>query len=36
MSDQAIVILGVDKTEEAENVLKRNWVKTLGKELYNI
>jgi hypothetical protein len=36
VSDQAIVILGVDRTEEAEDVLKRNWVKTLGKELYNI
>jgi len=36
VSDQAIVILGVDRTEEAEEVLKRNWVKTLGKEIYNI
>jgi hypothetical protein len=36
VSDQAIVILGVDKTAEAEEVLQRNWVKTLGKEIYNI
>jgi hypothetical protein len=35
-SDQAIVILGVDKTEQAEKVLKQNWVRTLGKELYNL
>ena len=35
-SDQAIVILGVDKTEEAEKVLKKNWVHTLGKEIYNL
>jgi hypothetical protein len=33
---ETIVILGVDRTEEAEDVLKRNWVKTLGKEIYNI
>jgi hypothetical protein len=36
MSDQAIVILGVDKTEEAERVLKENWVHTLGKEIYSL
>jgi hypothetical protein len=35
-SGQAIVILGVDRTEEAQNVLQANWVKTLGKEVYNI
>jgi hypothetical protein len=35
-SDQAVVILGVDKTEEAEEVLKKNWVHTLGNELYNL
>lgn len=35
-SGQAIVILGVDKTEEAEKVLNQNWVHTLGKEVYNI
>ncbi len=35
-SDQAIVILGVDKTEEAEKVLQENWVRTLGKEIYSL
>jgi hypothetical protein len=33
---QAIVILGVDKSEEAQDVLKQNWVKMLGKEAYTI
>jgi hypothetical protein len=33
-SGQPIVILGVDKTEEAMNVLKQNWVHTFGKEIY--
>jgi len=33
---QAIVILGVDKIEKAQKVLKQNWIKTLGKEVYNI
>ena len=36
VSDQAIVILGVDKTEEAEKVLKQNWVHTLGEEIYSL
>lgn len=35
-SDQAIVILGVDKIKEAEKVLKKNWVRILGKEIYNL
>ncbi len=35
-SGQAIVILGVDRTEDAQNVLQQNWVRTLGKEVYNI
>jgi hypothetical protein len=35
-SGQAIVILGVDRTEDAQEVLQRNWVRTLGKEVYNI
>lgn len=35
-SNNAIVILGVDKTEEAQKVLQANWVRTLGKEVYNI
>jgi hypothetical protein len=36
VGDQAVVILGVDKLEEAQNVLQQNWVKTLGKEAYTI
>jgi hypothetical protein len=36
INGQAIVILGVDKTEEAQEVLKQNWVRTLGKEAYTI
>lgn len=31
---QPIIILGVDKTEEAIEVLKKNWVRTFGKEIY--
>lgn len=33
-SGQPIVIVGVDKTEEALVVLKKNWVHTFGKEIY--
>jgi hypothetical protein len=33
---QAVVILGVDKLEDAQKVLQQNWVKTLGKEVYTI
>jgi len=33
-SGQPIVILGVDKTAEAMEVLKRNWVRTFGEEIY--
>jgi hypothetical protein len=33
-SGQPIIIVGVDKTEEAIEVLKRNWVHTFGKEIY--
>ena len=33
-SGQPIVIIGVDKTEEAIAVLKKNWVHTFGKEIY--
>ena len=36
MDNNAIVILGVDKTEEAQKVLTQNWVKTLGREVYNV
>ncbi len=34
--DQAIVILGIDKIEEAQAVLKDNWVHTFGEEVYNL
>jgi len=36
ISNNAIVILGVDDTEEAQKVLQQNWVRTLGKEVYSI
>jgi len=36
INDEAIVILGVDKTEEAQEVLTGNWVKVLGREVYNV
>ena len=35
-SGQAICILGVDRTEDAQKVLQQNWVHMLGKEVYNI
>ena len=35
-SGQPIVIVGVDKTEEAIEVLKKNWVHTFGKEIYSL
>jgi hypothetical protein len=36
ISNNAIVILGVDQTEKAQEVLAANWVKTLGREAYNV
>ena len=35
-SGQPIVILGVDKTDGAVAVLKKNWVHTFGKEIYTL
>lgn len=35
-SGQSIVIVGVDKTEEAIKVLEKNWVHTFGKEIYSL
>lgn len=35
-SGQPIVIIGVDKTEEALAVLKKNWVLTFGQEIYTL
>jgi hypothetical protein len=36
IDDNAIVILGVDKTDEAQRVLAANYVTTLGPEVYNV
>jgi hypothetical protein len=33
-SGQAILIIAVDKTKEAISVLKKNWVRTFGPEIY--
>ena len=33
-SGQPIVIIGVDRTEDAIDALKKNWVHTLGNEIY--
>jgi len=33
-SGQPIIIMGVDRTEEALSLLKKNWVHTFGKEIY--
>ena len=35
-SGQPIVIVGVDKTEEAIEVLRKNWVHAFGKEIYTL
>ena len=35
-SGHPIVIVGVDKTEDAVKVLKKNWVTTYGKEIYSL
>ena len=35
-SGQPIVIVGVDKTEEAMEVLENNWVHIFGKEIYSL
>jgi hypothetical protein len=28
------IIIAVDKTQEAINVLKKNWVRTFGRDIY--
>ena len=33
---QPIVILGVDRTEDAVEILHKNWVKTFGDEIYSL
>jgi hypothetical protein len=35
-SGQPIVIVGVNKTEEAVKVLKKNWVRTFDQEIYTL
>jgi len=35
-SGQPIIIMGVDKTEEALSLLKKNWVHTFGREIYTL
>ncbi|MFC1966582.1 amino acid-binding protein [Chloroflexota bacterium] len=35
-SGQPIVILGVDKTEEAMEVVRNNWVHIFGEEIYSL
>jgi len=35
-SGQPIVIVGVNKTDEAVEVLKKNWVHTFGNEIYTL
>ena len=35
-SGQPIIIVGVDRTEEAIKVLKKNWVYTFGNEIYTL
>ncbi len=33
---ETIVIIGVDKIEEAREVLKRNWIHLIEEEIYNL
>lgn len=35
-SGQAIVIIGVDRTNDAATVFRKNWVKTFGDEIYSL
>lgn len=35
-SGQAIVIIGVDRTADAVEVFRKNWVKTFGDEIYSL
>jgi hypothetical protein len=35
-SGQPVVILGVDKIEEAVKLLEKNWVHTFGDEIYSL
>ena len=35
-SGQPIIIVGVNQTEEAVEIFKKNWVHTFGKEIYTL
>lgn len=35
-SGNAIVIIGVDRNNEADAVFRKNWVKTFGNEIYSL
>lgn len=35
-SGQPIIIVGVNRTEEALEIFKKNWVHTFGKEIYTL
>ena len=35
-SEHAVLIVGVDNMEEAERVLRKNWVRMLDEEIYTI
>ncbi len=34
--EETIAILGVDNIEKAKDILKSNWIKTLGEEVYSL
>ncbi|MCX7679410.1 MAG: amino acid-binding protein, partial [Spirochaetes bacterium] len=34
--DEAIIIIDVDKIKEAKELLKKQWIKIYGKEIYKI
>ena len=35
-SENAVLIVGVDNMEEAERVLRRNWVRMIDEEIYTV
>ena len=35
-TEQPIIIVGVDRTEDAVEILKKNWVHTFGNEIYSL
>ncbi|MEI7589951.1 MAG: amino acid-binding protein [Deltaproteobacteria bacterium] len=36
LGEETIVILGVDKIEEAEEILRNNWINIIGEEIYSL